>query len=110
MATPKFIAIDEETNHQIVHRCRFGKTNRATHQTLDPSAHSDVFALDGLRVLFPDYVLLRGNMSFVGTPSIGREAGDVKRCQELLQLEKHPSADCPAGRQGNVWILHESLP
>jgi hypothetical protein len=49
-------------------------------------------------------------MSFVGTPSIGREAGDVKRCQELLQLEKHPSADCPAGRQGNVWILHESLP
>ena len=35
---PKFIAIDEEAQHQIVHRCRFGKTNRATHQTLDPGA------------------------------------------------------------------------
>jgi hypothetical protein len=29
------IAIDEESDHQIVHRRRFGKTNRATHQALD---------------------------------------------------------------------------
>ena len=32
----KLIAIDEETDDQIVHRRRFGKANRATHETLDP--------------------------------------------------------------------------
>ena len=32
---PKLIAIDEEANHQIVHRRRFGKANGATHETLD---------------------------------------------------------------------------
>ena len=33
---PKLGAIDEETNDQIVHRRRFGKANRAAHETLDP--------------------------------------------------------------------------
>jgi hypothetical protein len=33
---PKLVAIDEETNDQIVHRRRFGKANRAAHETLDP--------------------------------------------------------------------------
>jgi hypothetical protein len=33
---PKLIAIDEEANHQIVHRRRFGKADRAMHQPLDP--------------------------------------------------------------------------
>ena len=32
----KLIAIDEETDHEIVHGRRFGKTDRATHQALDP--------------------------------------------------------------------------
>jgi hypothetical protein len=43
---PKFIAIDEEANHEIVHRYRFGKANRATHKTLDPGPQVDVFTLD----------------------------------------------------------------
>jgi hypothetical protein len=33
---PKFITIDEETNHQIMHALRFGETDRAPHQPLDP--------------------------------------------------------------------------
>jgi len=33
---PKFIVIDEETAHEIVHRRRFGKTNGATHETFHP--------------------------------------------------------------------------
>ena len=49
--SPKLIAIDEEADHQIVHRCRFGKANRATHEPLDPGPQIDVFALDCLRVL-----------------------------------------------------------
>src|SRR5215510_10084327 len=47
----KLIAIDEETNHQIMHGRRFGKANRATHETLDPGPQIDVFALDFLRIL-----------------------------------------------------------
>jgi hypothetical protein len=38
---PKLRAIDEEANHQIVHRRRFGKAQGATHETLDPGAMSD---------------------------------------------------------------------
>jgi hypothetical protein len=33
---PKLIAIDEEANHQIVHRRRFRKANGAAHESLDP--------------------------------------------------------------------------
>ena len=33
---PKCIAIAEEAEHQIVHGCRFGKANGATHETFDP--------------------------------------------------------------------------
>ena len=35
---PKLIAIHEEANHQIVHRRRLGKANRAAHETFDPGA------------------------------------------------------------------------
>ena len=49
--SPKLIAIDEETDHQIVHRRRFGKTNRATYKPFDPRPQIDVLALDFLRVL-----------------------------------------------------------
>jgi hypothetical protein len=31
-----FIAIDEESDHHIVHSRRFRKANHATHKTLDP--------------------------------------------------------------------------
>jgi [lysine-biosynthesis-protein LysW]--L-2-aminoadipate ligase len=33
---PEFITIDEETNHQIMHALRFGETDRAPDQPLDP--------------------------------------------------------------------------
>ena len=37
----KLIAIDEEANHQIMHRGRFGKADRATHEPLDSSPERD---------------------------------------------------------------------
>jgi hypothetical protein len=49
---PKLVAIDEETNHQIVHGRRFGKANGAAHKTFDACPEVDVLALDLLRVLF----------------------------------------------------------
>ena len=55
---PKLVAIDEEADHQIVHRRRFGKANRATHETLDACPQINVFALDFLRILLAYLMLL----------------------------------------------------
>ena len=48
-----------------------------------------MFALDFLGVLLADHVLLRGEMPFVGTPSVRVKPCDVQRRQELLPLEQH---------------------
>ena len=86
--SPKLIAIDEETDHQIVHGCRLGKANRATYEPLDPSPQIEVFALDGLRMLFTDDVLLRNDMPLVRPPTIGVKARDPKRLEQLFELQK----------------------
>ena len=86
--SPKLRAIDEEADHQVVHGCRLGKANRAADKPLDPSPQIDVFALDGLRVLLPDDVLLRNDMPLVCSPSIGVKARDPKRLKQLLELQK----------------------
>jgi len=85
---PKFIAIDEEAKHQIVHSRRFGKANGATYEPFDPGAQIDVLAFDPLRVLFADYVLLRGDMPLVGTPPIRVKPCDTKWGQQALEFEK----------------------
>ena len=61
----KLIAIDEETKHQIMHPCRFGKANRATYETFDPGAQIDVLAFDLLRMGFVNRVLLGIEMALV---------------------------------------------
>ena len=61
----KLIATDEETKHQIMHLCRFGKANRATYETFDPSAQIDVLAFDLLRMGFANRVLLGIEMVLV---------------------------------------------
>jgi hypothetical protein len=80
----KFVAVDEETQHEIMHRGRFGKTDRTTHEPLDPRPQIDVLAFDLLRMSFANRVLRGIEMTLIGAPSIGIEAGDVKRGQELL--------------------------
>ena len=86
--TSKLIAIDEETNHQIVHRCRFGKTNRAADKSLDPRPQIDVLAFDFLRIFLANRVLLSVQMALVGAPAIGVIACDAKRLQQGFQLQK----------------------
>ena len=85
---PKLIAIDEETNDQIVHRRRLGKANRATHETLDPGPQIDVLALDFLRMLLANVMLLWVDMPLVRSPSIGVKPRDTKRLKQGLQLQK----------------------
>jgi len=66
----KFIAIDEQPNHQVVHLFRLGKAHRTTHSPLHPGPQIDVFALDFLRVLLPHLVLLGLDMPLVGAPPL----------------------------------------
>src|SRR5436853_7097817 len=106
--SPKFVALDEEAHDQIVHRGRFGKTDRATHETLDPRTQIDVLACDLLRMGLANRVLRGIEMTLVGSPSSGIDAGEVPRCQELWQLEKHLSLPSPKDlrQPGPTAMLH----
>ena len=79
--SPNLIAIEEETDHQIMHGGRCGKANRATYEPLDPSPQIDVFALDGLRVPFAHCTFLRVDLPPIGTPAIGVKPHEAKRLQ-----------------------------
>src|SRR6266446_4299099 len=85
---PKLVAIDEEADHQIVHRRCFGKTNRPAYKTFDPSPQVDVFTLDSLRVLLTHVMLRWVDIPLVRPPSIGVKPRDPKRLQQALEFEK----------------------
>src|SRR5262249_40204467 len=54
----KFVSIDEESNHEIMHVLRLGEAQRAADEPLDPGPQIDVFALDFLCVLLTPTVSL----------------------------------------------------
>jgi len=56
-----------------------GEAQRATDQPLDPGPEIDVFALDFLRVLLADLMLLGIEMPLVGPPTVGVKLRDAKR-------------------------------
>jgi hypothetical protein len=74
----KFIPIDEQPNHQIVHAFRLGKAQRATNQPLDPGPQIEVLARDFLRVLLAYVMLLGSDMPLIGPPAVGGILGDAK--------------------------------
>src|SRR6516162_6346891 len=84
----KLVAIDEEADHQIMHRRGFGKTDRTAYETFDPSPQVDVFALNFLRMLLANMMLLGVNMPLVRTPPIRVKTRDAKGLQQRLQLQK----------------------
>ena len=68
---PQCIAMDEQTDHKIVHAFRLCTAHGTMYETLDAGAESDGLAFNLLRMLFPDDMLLRAHMPFVGTqPSV----------------------------------------
>jgi hypothetical protein len=54
---PKLIAIDKQTDHEIVHAFRLGKENRVTYETFDPGPQIDVLAFDLLPFLIREIAL-----------------------------------------------------
>ena len=77
----KFILIDKEANHQVVHAFRLRKAHCPAYQTLDPRAQVEVLALDFLGVLLAHMMLLWDDVPLVRAPPIGVKAGDTKRFQ-----------------------------
>ena len=75
------MTIDEETDHQIVHRRRCRKTNGAAHEPLDPGPQVDVFALDFLRMLFANLMLRWIKVPLVRPPPIGVKPCDAEGLQ-----------------------------
>ena len=86
-AESKFVAIDEEANHHIVHRRR-RKAHRAPHEPLDPRPQMAVFPLDARCVFLPH--LMRGwvDMPGVRAPSVGIKSRATKGLQQVLEFEK----------------------
>ena len=84
----KFVAIDEESNHEIVHALCLGEADRAAYEPLDPGPQIDMFALDFLCVLLAHLMLLGIEMPLVGPPAVGVKLRDAKRCQQLLELQE----------------------
>ena len=66
--SPQLRAIDEESNHAIVHRRRFGKANGAPDKPLAPGPQLEVVALDCLRVLLAHLMLLWVAVPLVRAP------------------------------------------
>jgi hypothetical protein len=70
-SAPKFLALDEEANDQIVHRGRCREAHGATDEAREACPQSDMFTRDCLRMLLPNMMLLGGNMPLVGPqPSV----------------------------------------
>jgi hypothetical protein len=92
--SPKFIAIDEESNHQIVHHRRFGKANRATYETLDPGAQIDVLVFDFLGVLFANCMLLWVDMPCICIP-IGKNRVMPNGSNRVFSCRKTVFFRCP---------------
>src|SRR2546427_12211219 len=97
--SPKCVAMDTEPTHAIMPRCRFGQTDRTTHETLEPRPHMDVFAGALLRMGCAKRGLRGLVMPLVGAPAIGREAGEVTRGHERLPGEKPVLLPSPTDRR-----------
>ena len=104
----KLIAINEETDDQIVHRRRFGKANRAAHEPLDPCPQIDVFAFDLLGILLAHLVLLWVDIPLLRPPPIRVKLRDTKRLQQRLQLQKDRILPSPknVGQHGPTVVIN----
>ena len=76
---PKLIAIDKQSNDDIMHLGRAGKADCLTHEAFDPGAQCQVLALDLLRVALARLVLLRIEMTRVRAPRVCIIPLDAKR-------------------------------
>src|SRR5262252_8185551 len=66
---PKFVSVDEQSNHESRHVLRLGEAQRAADEALDPGPQIAVCALDFPGVLLAYLMLLNIEMPLVGSPA-----------------------------------------
>jgi hypothetical protein len=66
----KFMAIDEEANHQVVPVDGPRKAQGLPRQSLQPGPEGQVLAFNLLQIAFAHGVLFRRKMTSVGTPLV----------------------------------------
>ena len=84
----KCIAIDEQPNDEIVEFNGARKTDRLSHQPLDPGPQHQMFAPDLLRMPFVRAVLCGIEMPGVCTPMIGMLAPNTKGASKAFNCIK----------------------
>jgi hypothetical protein len=62
-----------------MHLDGFGKTYGLPYQAFDPGTQRGVFAFDLLRMLFPNCMLVRINVTTLGPPPVCVKVRDAKR-------------------------------
>lgn len=85
----KLVAIDEQADHNIMHRQRLGKADCLAYQPLEAGAQCEMFAPNLLRVALTRTVDCRGEIPFVSAPIICIVACDAKGIEQRLELQKH---------------------
>jgi hypothetical protein len=85
----KFIPIDEQPDHNVMHLDRLGKADRLAHEPLDPGPQRQVLPLYLLRVVLTRLVLSCVKVTGVGTPIVCIIARNAKWLQQRFELEKH---------------------
>jgi hypothetical protein len=84
----KFIAIDEEANHQGMQVDRPRKAQGLPRQSLQPAPECEVLAFTLLQVAFSNSVLFRGEMAPVGAPFVRVVAGDATGDQGGFEFQE----------------------
>ena len=84
----KLIAIDKQTNDNVMHLDGFGKADCFAREPLDACAQRQMLPFNLLRMTFARDMSFGGQMPGVRPPMIGEEACDPKRLQQGLELEE----------------------
>ena len=82
----KLIAIDKQTNDNVVHLSRPGKADRFAREPLDSRTQRQMFPFNPVCIAFASDMRFRNQMPGVCSPMIGKEAGDPKGLQQGFEL------------------------
>src|SRR5262249_20749207 len=84
----KFVAIDEESNPEIMPVLRLGEAQRTADEPLDPGPQIAGLALHVLGVLLAHLRRLSSAMPLVGPPAVRGELCDATGGQQLLEVQQ----------------------
>lgn len=82
----KLIAIDKQTNDNVVQLGRPGKADRFACEAFDSRAQRQMLPFNLLRIAFARHLGFRDQMPSVRSPLIGKEACDPKGLQQGFEL------------------------